>query len=70
MVSNNNLLNTLLTSLPDSWSTFITTLSSENLIPQILNEDCIHCARLDQQTALKVDRKKDKGLAGAVKKKC
>ena len=48
MVSGDNLSNTLLTSLLDLWSTFITTVNasgitllSENLIPRILDEDCI-----------------------------
>ena len=49
----------LLISLPDTWSTFITTINasgalitSETLIAQTLDEDCMHHAGSSKQTAL------------------
>ena len=68
MISDNDLSNTLLTLLPKTWSSFITTISangqpisSETLIARILDKYWARQAGLTQDMALKVDLPEIKG---------
>ena len=79
LITNEDFTNTLLTSLPDTWSPFFTTINatraaifSENLISRILDEDCTWQAGTARQMALKAHNpgKKPKGKPGAMKGKC
>ena len=79
LISDEDFTNTLLTSLPDTWSPFITTInasgvaiSSEVLIARILDEDCTQQTSMAWQTALKANTpgKKPKGGPGDTKGKC
>ena len=78
LITNEDFTNTLLTSLPDTWSPFITTInatgaaiSSEILIARILDEDHTQKASIAQQTALKAHNpgKKPKGGPNAMRGK-
>ena len=76
MVSDKDFTNTLLTSLPDTWFTFITTvnatsgtISSEMLIAQILDEDRICHSGSTKQTMLQAKGQKPEQL-GATKGNC
>ena len=60
LISDEDFTNTLLTSLPDTWSPFITTINAsraaislEVLIARILDEDCTWRTGTARQTALK-----------------
>ena len=80
LVTDEDLANTLLTSLPETWSLFITTLNatgmlitSEILIARILNEDWSRRAGTAWQTALKAQgagKKSNGGQSGSTKGKC
>ena len=78
LISDEDFANTLLTSLPDTWSAFITTvnasgapITSETLIARILDEDRVKRAGSARQTALKVQGKRSKGgQPGATKGNC
>ena len=74
LITDVDFTNTLLTSLPDSQSPFITaenaggaTLTSDILIVRLLDEDQAHQAGMAQQIALKVQSCDD---SGAIKGKC
>ena len=77
-ISDKDFSNTLLTSLPASWSTFITAihaagtaLTSETLMARILDEDASRKAGSSRQTALKSNhRGATKRSDGATKGKC
>ena len=78
-ISNTEFMNTLLTSLPDSWLAFITAVNASGigpsvdvLIVQVLDEDCTRKVGLAQQTALKAQQchKPKKDNSGAIKGKC
>ena len=78
-ISNTKFANTLLTSLPDSCSAFITAVnasgigpSADVLIAQVLDEDCTWKVGSAQQTVLKVQQhhKPKKDDSGATKGKC
>ena len=71
-ITDSDFANTLLTSLPDSWSTFITAvnaggiaISSNTLISRILDEDWARQAGAARQTALKASER-----PGATKGTC
>ena len=78
-ISDTEFANTLLTSLPDSWSAFITVVnasgigpSADVLIVQVLDEDCARKVGSARQTALKAQQrhKPKKDDSGATKGKC
>ena len=78
-ISDTEFTNTLLTSLPDSWSAFITTVnasgigpSADVLIAWVLNEDHAQKVRSAWQMALKAQQrhKPKKDDSGATKGKC
>ena len=81
VISDDDLSNTILTSLPKTWSSFITTISAngqpiplETLIARILDKYQAQQAGSTQETALKVDKptgKKGKGgQSGITKRNC
>jgi gag-polypeptide of LTR copia-type/Pol polyprotein, beta-barrel domain/Integrase core domain/Domain of unknown function (DUF4219)/GAG-pre-integrase domain/Zinc knuckle len=74
LITDTDFSNTLLTSLPDSWSSFITAvnaggiaISSDVLIARILDEDRVRQAGSTRQTALRTQSRDD---SGATKGKC
>ena len=78
-ISDTEFVNTLLTSLPDSWLVFITLVNASGigpsvdvLIARVLNEDCARKIGSARQTALKVQQrhKPKKDDLGATKGKC
>lgn len=77
-ITDTEFTNTLLTSLPASWASFITTINasgiaitSETLIGRILDEDRSRHAGSGRQTALKVQNSRTKTeQSGATKGKC
>ena len=78
-ISNTEFVNTLLTSLPDSWLAFITVVNvsgigplADVLIARVLNEDCAQKVGSAQQVAFKAQQchKPKKDDSGATKGKC
>ena len=62
-ISDTEFVNTLLTSLPDSWSVFITVVNASGISPSadvlivwILNEDCTRKVGSARQMALKAQQ--------------
>ena len=82
LIKDHNFCNVLLTSLPGSWSTFLTainaslpTLSSDVLIARVLEEDWMHRSTHGTDTVLRVQDKRGKGHnrcndGGTTKGKC